>query len=487
MSPNDKIKSKKSEETSDSTSDSAENSKSDPTQDLIADDVDSVSRGKKTRPAKRKKSGSSQATSRADGLPKDRNKRVREQAELKMRQAKESAKDRATRIGATGLDTGEMLEDALARGVSATLKWAKRNRRYLELGVLAVILAVGGYAGWDWYSTKKREEASTALMRATVNAEGVVQDKSEQERLESADKETKLQIEREKLMDPRPRFESYKALQQEALRTYRVAVDEHGSSGPATLARLGEAGVLLDRKDYDGAIKQLELVLKSDLGNADESVKMTCKERLAMAHEGKGDMKAAAEAYAQLAASSLKWYKDLGLYHQARLAMASGDKDAAKQKFTTLKDRLKGKDAIEPTGGNRYLLAQLDAMQRELDPNAEPLIAPRPATNQLTPEQIQKLQQQLEQLRKEGTGEIPKPSEPTPVGSGGTDEPPPSEQPNAPNPPQPTKQDPSPTQPNPETKPKQAASEPPQPKDPAPPTPPTPPATQPPSQSSEGE
>lgn len=463
----------------------------DPSQDFSADDSDNENRTKKTRPAKRKKSSSSQATSRADGLPKDRNKRVREQAELKMRQAKESAKNRANRIGATGLDTGEMLDDALARGFAATLKWAKRNRRYLEFGLLGVILAIGGYAGWDWYSTKNREEASSALMRATANADGVVQDKSEQDRLKSADKETKLELEREKLMDPRPRFESYKALQQEALRTYREAADQHGSSGPATLARLGEAGVLLDRKDYDGAIKQLELVLNSDLGSADESVKMTCKERLAMAHEGKGDMKAAADAYAQLAASSLKWYKDLGLYHQARLAMVRGDKDAAKQKFVTLKDRLKGKDAIEPSGSNRFLLAQLDAMQRELDPNAEPLIAPRPSANQLTPEQIQRLQQQLAQMRKEGTGETPKPA---PAGSGETDRGAPSEQPAMPDnatpekPSQPTApKAPQPTEQNTAGKPEQAAPKTPQPKASAAPKPPAAPATQTPPQGSEGE
>ena len=86
------------------------------------------------------------------GGSKDRNKRVREQAARKMEEARERAKSRAGRIGATGLDAGEMMDDAMARGFAAFMRWLKNNRRSIEFSIAGLILAGAGYGGWDWYS-----------------------------------------------------------------------------------------------------------------------------------------------------------------------------------------------------------------------------------------------------------------------------------------------------------------------------------------------
>ena len=327
--------------------------------------------------------------------PKDRNKRVREQAARKMEEAKESAKSRDNRIGATGLDAGEMVDDAMARGFAAFTKWIKTNRRVIEFSIVGLIVAGGGFAAWDWYSNKTREEASAALMLATINAAGIVEEKKD-DKAEPTPGEDK---DKDKDADPRPRFESYQALQDEALRTYRVAAEDHGRSGAGILARLGEAGVLLERRDFDGAVQALNAVLATDLAKADESVRMAAKERMGMALEGKGDETGALAAYAELAESNLDSYKNFGLYHQARLSFDKGKKDEAKQKLDKLKERLKGTDAKDP-GGNRYLLAQVDALMRSVDPNAEPLAPPvAPGGGQITPEQLMQLQKELEKMR----------------------------------------------------------------------------------------
>jgi len=350
--------------------------------------------------------------------PKDRNKRVREQAARKMEEAKESAKSRANRIGATGLDAGEMVDDAVARGFAAFTKWIKTNRRAIEFGIVGLILAGGGYATWDWYSNKTREEASAALMLATINAAGIVEEKKDDKAEPTPDED------KDKDADPRPRFESYQALQDEALRTYRVAAEDHGRSGAGILARLGEAGVLLERRDFDGAVQALNAVLATDLAKADESVRMAAKERMGMALEGKGDEAGALAAYAELADSNLDSYKNFGLYHQARLSFEKGKKDEAKEKLNKLKERLKGTDAKDP-GGNRYLLAQVDALMRSVDPNAEPLAPPvTPGGGQITPEQLMQLQKELEKMRQnppelEGTPApgAPAPGTPAPPGA----------------------------------------------------------------------
>ncbi len=377
--------------------------------DIQTDDINESDPGDSGAKKKKKK----RAEGEGMGRPKDRNKRVREQAAQKMEEAKESAKSRANRIGATGLDTGEMVDDALARGFAAFLKWIKTNRRLLEFSVVGLILAGGGYAGWDWYSNKTREAASAALMLATVNASGVVEEKKD----EPADPAEEAKM---KDLDPRPRFESYQALHEEALRTYRVAADEHGGSGAGILARLGEAGVLLDRKDYDGAISALNAVLATNLAKADESVRMAAKERMGMAFEGKGDEAGANAAYAELAGSNLDTYKNLGLYHQARLSIDKGKNDEAKEKLDKLKERLKGKDSLKTTGGNRFLMTQVDALIRIVDPNAESLSPSIGAGGELTPEKLLELQKELERLRQNAPEMEAPAGEPTPAPTGET-------------------------------------------------------------------
>lgn len=323
------------------------------------------------------------------GGPKDRNKRVREQAARKMEEARERAKSRAGRIGATGLDAGEMMDDAMARGFAAFTRWLKNNRRTIEFSVAGLILAGAGYAAWDWYSTKTRQEASTMLMQGTFNDLGVV----ETEEDKPANPED---AERLKDVDPRPRFESYKEKREAALRAYRATADDHGGTGAGILARLGEAGVLLDREDYDGAIKALEAVLATDLAKADETVRMNAKERMGMALEGKGDEAGALAAYQELAGSTLDYYKNMGLYHQARMAVAKGKKDEAKEKLEKLKERIKGKDSLKSTGGDRYLTTQVDALMRVVDPSAAPLTG----GGEITPEKLRELQEQFEKMRK---------------------------------------------------------------------------------------
>lgn len=363
----------------------AENEEKD---DIETDDTEKSADDKSAEPTGAKKKKRKRAAEDEAAPPKDRNKRVREQAARKMEEAKQSAKSRANRIGATGLDAGEMVDDAMARGFAAFTKWIKANRRAIELGVGLVIVGGAGYAAWDWYATKTKNEASAALMEATKKANGVVEDPADKS--SSSEDEARLRD-----IDPRPRFESYKTMREEALQSYRTAANEYGGRGAGILAKLGEAGVLLERKDYDGAIKTLDEVLATDLAKADESVRMAAKERMGMALEGKGDEAGALAAYKELAGSGLDTYKNLGLYHQARLSLAKGQKDDAKEKLTKLQERLSGKDSPKSAGGERYLTTQVNALMQQIDPSAASM-AP---SGELTPERLREIQEQLEKLR----------------------------------------------------------------------------------------
>ena len=257
--------------------------------------------------------------------------------------------------------------------------------------------------------------------------------------------------ERMKDVDPRPRFESYKALREAALREYRTTADDHSGTGAGILARLGEAGVLLEREDYDGAIKALEAVLATELAKADESVRMNAKERMGMALEGKGDEAGAVAAYQELAGSTLDYYKNMGLYHQARLAFAKGDKDEAKEKLDKLRERIKGKEALKSkSGDNRFLTTQVDAMMRAIDPNATPISG----GGEITPEKLRELQEQFEKMRKNSPELMKTPPTPTAPASGSAaapTTPPPAKSTGAPKPePEKAPEDKAPETPKPE-------------------------------------
>jgi hypothetical protein len=376
----------------------------------------------------------SEKASKASGPPKDRNKRVREQAQAKMQEAKKSAESRAARIGASGLDAGEMVDDALARGFASSLRWVKTHRRAIEGGVLALILGGAGYAVWDWYSTEQAEKASASLAAAVRDELGVVR-QPEPDKAASTEED-----DREARADPRPKFDTHAALREEALREYRATAAEYRNSGAGILAKLGEAGVLLERRDFDGAIGALDTVLSSKLAKADEEVRMAAKERMGMALEGKGDEAGAIGAYKELESSAARHFKNLGAYHQARISLAKGNKDDAKDKLVKLRESVEEKpEAVKTSPSNDYLRAQVDAMLRSIDPS----LAPRApgafgSGGDMSMEQIKALQEQLEKMRSAAPppapqGETPEapptPAPATPQAPKGADAPKP---PNAP-------------------------------------------------------
>ena len=348
------------------------------------------------KPAKKTSAKKKKAAKDPPETSRDRNKRVREQATRKLEEAKKSAESRASRIGSSGLDTGEMVDDAMARGFAAFTRWIKNNRRSIEFSIGGLILAGVSFAGWDWYSTNAREKASASLMVGVQDQVGIVEAKTDEDK-DPAKSEDKT---KEEERDPRPRFESYKAMREESLRAYRTAVSDYGRSGPGILARLGEAGVLIESKDYDGAIQAVNDVLNTDLAKADESVRMAAKERMGIALEGKGDEAGALAAYKELEGSEILTYKLYGLYHQGRIALAKGDKEQAKEKLAKVHEQLKGKDTIK-SGTNRYLTAQVEAMLRTIDPSLVPAAMPSlGAGGEMTPEKLKELQRELEKLRK---------------------------------------------------------------------------------------
>jgi tetratricopeptide (TPR) repeat protein len=213
--------------------------------------------------------------------------------------------------------------------------------------------------------------------------------------------------------DGSPVFKTYEARRDAALGKYREVESKFPRTGAAILARLAEGSLLLDKKDAQGAVSAFDDVKGSPLAAADQEVKGRALEGLGFAHElaaEKGDkdkhLDDALKAYKELENSvDVKGFKELAMYHQARVLMNKGDKDKAKELLVTLKERLQKTDeniTNLPTGPAFPYLSEV-AMDRlrEIDPSAAPKAAPPGAGGgpQLTPAQIRKM---IEEAQKKG-------------------------------------------------------------------------------------
>ncbi len=135
-----------------------------------------------------------------------------------------------------------------------------------------------------------------------------------------------------------PTFKSAAERRDAALAKYRTVESKYPGTGAAILARLAEASLLLDAGDAKGALGAYGDVRGSALAQADAEVRGRAIEGIGFANEllaqaegaDKGKhLDAALAAYRDLAQVDVKGLKELGLYHQARVVLAKGDKAKA--------------------------------------------------------------------------------------------------------------------------------------------------------------
>lgn len=301
---------------------------------------------------RRKKRKAATTDDAEEALPKDKNARAKELLKRRREQA-ESAAARPVQ-----LLPSEMVDDALARSASAVGKWLRTNFSVLQWVIVAAAVAGGGYALYTSQTEKKSAGASDAL-NAGVRADRgriVVEDKRSEE---------------EKEFDPARIFKTVDERADTSLASFRKVEKEHAGTGAAILARLGEGGALLDKRDWDKALEAYSAVASSTLAGADPDVKARALEGLGFAKEGKKDFDGAMAAFKELQGvdGGKQSFKELGQYHEARMQLAKGDKDKAKELLKQVHTALE-----KPSEGNSnsWLKGVTDEALRRLDPSAVP-------------------------------------------------------------------------------------------------------------------
>jgi hypothetical protein len=343
-------------------------------QNRAARRADAAQRRKKRKAAAAPTTGDDDEAPVDESLPKDKNARAKELLKRRREQASEARP--------VQLLPGEMVDDALARSSSAVSKWIRDNFGIIQWVILAGLVGGGGYLFYASQAEKSVAGASDAL------AAGVVADRG---RVMPEDKRS----EDEKEASPEKVFKTADERADTALASYRKVSAEHAGTGAAILARLGEAGALLDKREWDKALEAFSQVSSSSLAGADGDVKGRALEGLGFAREGKGDLDGALAAFKELEGVDARGFKELGMYHQGRILLGKGDTEKAKTLLKAVHDKLE-----QPTEGGsvKYLQQVTDDTLRRIDPTlvpAKPLIGGGAKGGAMNKEEIEKALKKL--------------------------------------------------------------------------------------------
>lgn len=135
--------------------------------------------------------------------------------------------------------------------------WWKRNGKWVIAGVVAFLLSTAGWRVWQSYSVKQGAEASTlfekAMQAASMNDAKAVKDITAQlmEHYPGSGYAAPAAWLAGRLNHQAGDLKSAKA-------QYEFALEHVGDEGLKQLARLRLAAVLMDEKDYDGALAKLK-------------------------------------------------------------------------------------------------------------------------------------------------------------------------------------------------------------------------------------
>jgi hypothetical protein len=252
--------------------------------------------------------------------------------------------------------------------------WIREHQGTFAAIVGVALLVVGGLGGWAYRENRRNSEASVKLALGFADEHGHITTK---EADDQDDDNAAKQL--------YPSFKSVADRRAAALGHYREVESKFAGTGAAVLARLAEGGLLLDEGDAKGAQGAYQDVIGSALGKADPVVRGRAFEGVGFAAEhlaevdppGKdAHLDAALSAFKQLEAVDVNGFKELGLYHQARVQEAKGDKAKAIEILKDLDKRL--------TSGEKHELGYLQFVTedrlRDLDPTALP---PKPAKDAL--------------------------------------------------------------------------------------------------------
>jgi hypothetical protein len=281
------------------------------------------------------------------------------------------------RMAETGLDTGERVDDALTRATDTSVRWLKGHFNIVQWLIVA---AAAGWVGWQiysWRSDKTSAKAADALAEA-VNADlGRVGGTEDDPEARSVDTRRSFATDDEQLAAAKAGYE-------------KVVADKP-SSVAVSMAQLGLAGVAYDQGKYDEAKALYDQVTSSELAKTDPEAKARSIEGSGLSLEGKGDRDGALKRFGELENTDVAGFRELALFHQARLLHAKGDDDGAKERLKKVVDKLGKEKESTAIDSHGYLLESARSLLERIDPKS----VPPPSSDEALKRAIEQFQKKL--------------------------------------------------------------------------------------------
>lgn len=263
--------------------------------------------------------------------------------------------------GGLGLDASERVDDAFSRASDRAFRWIKQHFNVVQW------LIVGGVATWIGMQIYAWRTDKTAVKTSALLADAVA---AELGKTGSPDDEGKKDARGG--IDARRVFATDEARLAAARDGYQKVATERAGTPAASLAKLGLAGVLYDQGKYDDARKLYEEVLGSELVKLDPESKGRSLEGIGLALEAKGDREGALKRFGELENAEISGFRELALYHEARILHAKGDDTAAVEKLKKVLEKLGKEKKSSPTDPPNYLAETARQLLQSIDPKAVP-------------------------------------------------------------------------------------------------------------------
>jgi hypothetical protein len=313
-----------------------------------------------------------------------------------------AASKRLAKIGETAVKRPAALSaDPGAERSARIVKWVETHRQTFGTLIGVALIGAGGLGAWWYVQDKHVGEASVLLGQAFAADHGTIAPK------DSADDTA---VPSKQLY---PSFATAAERRAASLAKYRSLEAKYPGTGAAIVSRLSEGALLLDSGDGAGALAAYNEVMSSSLAQADSEVRGRslegqgfADELLAEKDEGHSDKHRDDALTAYRALEGVAGFKELGLFHQARIALAKGDKARA---IEILKDVTKRVQDPGQAHSFPYLQFAAEDSLRELDPSALPPKAPKAAASStegpdMSNPKIQELIRQMQEKAKNGGG-----------------------------------------------------------------------------------
>lgn len=194
--------------------------------------------------------------------------------------------------------------------------------------------------------------------------------------------------------DDKPVFKSEADRARKAAEAFAAAAKNEPRSLAAGWAKLGEGSALMRLGKAGEAAPLFAATFQAQ--NEHPALAALALEGQALALEAKGDAAQAVKQLEELKSFAQGSYKDVAEYHIARIKLAQGEREAATNLLKGLYDRLS--QTAEGAPKNRYLKSEVELRLGEIDSSLVP--AGGSEAQQFSPEEIQRLIQQLQQQQK---------------------------------------------------------------------------------------